>query len=563
MSLALVRICCQDHPSTLRNSVWPGKSDSFATVNAEHLLSMVPIGMTLLVELLVTLLIALCPASSEQPTPEGSVYFFRGSCILRRFIVKDIPDTRFRAIDDEKLEWVTLILELSPVVIMCWFVEHDTHMTSIYYAHDTRVKNVMEHNCSNQFNVVSNANIQSNSTAHAIYMGTPVNWISPTISGNMEETVKRKKQSKSSSPRKNGAPRFKNQTESVDENHYITNKKKMSNKVYNMVGYRSAYFVSNKEKCPLNNSSITSKWFDHTGGEMTLDDYAVKLTVPKGAIKDGYGVEIQLAASFCGPFSVPKVYRLISPYIWIGNSYKFKKQLELKIEHHAYMSCAKDTSKLCILKTHENSDPEQMHKVMKGYQFKSNDSFCTYSADHFCTVCLATNRTDIPLRILVYHYLPKDYKLTEEFISEVCFCYDLKVCRQRIEKCFVQRNMIKNASYLILDYLKNDDKFLLSDLVTVGNWNVIFLKDKLSLGEIDFQELCNCDGDSNVFPHCLKVKLNCHGPSLLDVNFNLNILRQSESVKVCTFNIFIRDPTRKVILRKLQVNSRIGWYDIF
>ena len=187
--------------------------------------------------------------------------------------------------------------------------------------------------------------------------------------------------------------------------------------------------ISNQELCPLTDSDITSMYFTSTGGVMVIEEYGVTVNVPSGAIEDHHTVEIQAAASLFGPFDIPSDYYPVSAYVWIEANYTFKKTVEIEFEHHADIS--NSASQLCILKaccTKCNSD--EMHESTGDYVI--NDSVCTLYTNHFCSYCLAAKSTQIPDRIVAYHYLPEDYKTVDEFRAEVCFCYDLNCCKKVI-----------------------------------------------------------------------------------------------------------------------------------
>ena len=66
---------------------------------------------------------------------------------------------------------------------------------------------------------------------------------------------------------------------------------------------------------------------------MVVDNYGLKVTVPKGAIEH-HCVEIQVAASLLGPFNISKSYHPVSPYIWIAAGYVFKKEIRIEFQHH-------------------------------------------------------------------------------------------------------------------------------------------------------------------------------------------------------------------------------------
>ena len=197
--------------------------------------------------------------------------------------------------------------------------------------------------------------------------------------------------------------------------------------------------VMNEENCPLKDCQITSLIFDHKGGELSVEKHAVKVTIPPGAIDEGFKVEIQVAASLFGPFIAPEDYYPISAYVWVGACYEFKKNLKVEIEHDLYVTEETNVSELCVLTACEEDkcDGEndqivfKMHKDTCEYQYKLNKSTCTLSTTHFCSKCLAARtHAKVPRIIMMYHYLPKDYKSAYEFTAEVSFCYDLQFCRE-------------------------------------------------------------------------------------------------------------------------------------
>jgi len=184
--------------------------------------------------------------------------------------------------------------------------------------------------------------------------------------------------------------------------------------------------------------------FDYDGGELIIKEHSVKVTVPTGAIDKGYMVQIEAAASLFGPFIIPDGYHPISAYVWIGTCSKFiKKPLKVEIEHDI-ASEAINNSELCILTTLNfgkdicaKQTVFKMNEDTVMYQCQINYATCTVFSDHFCYKCLAIKEyIEIPNRIIMYHYLPENYKHTNEFEAEVCFCQDLTFCRQVISKYF-------------------------------------------------------------------------------------------------------------------------------
>ena len=193
--------------------------------------------------------------------------------------------------------------------------------------------------------------------------------------------------------------------------------------------------IKNHEPCPLLDSDIASEKFTSCGGVLIIEEYGIKVTVPNGAIEDHCVVEIQAAASLFGLFTIPNDYRPVSAYVWLGANYTFKKQIQVEFEHHADTSSSEDISQLCMLKASCNSHCHKMYKITKDNHYTISDSVCTLFTYHFCSYCLAnesdkSKKIQIPDRIVAYHYLPEDFKLADIFRAELCFCYDLSICKK-------------------------------------------------------------------------------------------------------------------------------------
>ena len=184
----------------------------------------------------------------------------------------------------------------------------------------------------------------------------------------------------------------------------------------------------NQEDCPLKKCQIVSRIFDHIGGKILIPQHAIKVMVPAGAIAEGHRVQIEAAASLFGPFIIPEDYDPIGAYLWIAAHYKFKKPLKIEIEHEVFVSENTNLSDLCVL----TADRENyMHEDYCENHYSLKKSFCTIFASRFCSKCPAKKRkAHMPKRVIMYHYLPEDYKVVNEFVAEVSFCYDLLSCKK-------------------------------------------------------------------------------------------------------------------------------------
>ena len=197
----------------------------------------------------------------------------------------------------------------------------------------------------------------------------------------------------------------------------------------------------NKEDCPLRDCQFSSKIFDHKGGELSVKEHAVKVIVPPGAIDKDHKIEVEAAASLFGPFITPEGYYPISAYVWVGancHESDIKEKLKVEIEHDAYVGEETHRSELCVLTACEEDkcDGENNQIVYKMHEdticeHNYNTSTCSLITSPFCSKSLAAKvEAKIPKRIIMYHYLPKDYKSAYEFTAEVSFCHDLQFCRQ-------------------------------------------------------------------------------------------------------------------------------------
>ena len=196
--------------------------------------------------------------------------------------------------------------------------------------------------------------------------------------------------------------------------------------------------VKSTEICPLLDSNIMSHYFETEGGKLLINEHCVTITVPRGAIAEGDKVEIKAAASLIGPYIIPKGFYPVSAYVWVGADYMFKKQIQVQIEHHVMLSRPEDVLQLSILTactqdrvTGGNGQiMYEMHEATHQPQCKVNESICIYSTDHFCSNCLAKKCIKIPDKIVVYHMLPRLFESESTFSSEICFCYDLGLCKK-------------------------------------------------------------------------------------------------------------------------------------
>ena len=88
--------------------------------------------------------------------------------------------------------------------------------------------------------------------------------------------------------------------------------------------------------------SIT-KEFDCNRGQITIEDFAVKVTIPSGAIAVDDKLKFKVFVSLFGPYTLPEGYYPISAYVSITcDGYRFNTLVYIEIEHHAFISRTED-----------------------------------------------------------------------------------------------------------------------------------------------------------------------------------------------------------------------------
>ena len=172
--------------------------------------------------------------------------------------------------------------------------------------------------------------------------------------------------------------------------------------------------------CPF--SQAVSGSCDHNGGVLISEHGDLKLTIPKGAIKEGDVVIISVASNLHGPFVLPSKCQtdLVSPYYWIrvSGSYHFYKPVQVEFEHFAVVTACNPSHYL--LMTCEDTDKSYtMRPVDNGLHFsvQGNISLCTFEAYEFCSYCLYHGCTDPVINRIAAIYLKnKDYQYFRDMV---------------------------------------------------------------------------------------------------------------------------------------------------
>jgi len=176
---------------------------------------------------------------------------------------------------------------------------------------------------------------------------------------------------------------------------------------------------------PQWNTTILSRYFDHNGGTLTIEEHDVTVIIPRQAISQGDTVEVQAAAAMLAPYLLPAGYDPISVFVWLGGNYVFNKMIEVIVPHCAVVGDG--TSQLTVL-TATGSDCKL--QVDNLHQYKIRDLECYYSTNQICSLCVARKRLFYPIRtrLSIFYCVSKDYKTANKSTVELSLCCDLKCC---------------------------------------------------------------------------------------------------------------------------------------
>ena len=199
-------------------------------------------------------------------------------------------------------------------------------------------------------------------------------------------------------------------------------------------------------KCPL--SHAVSFSCDHNGRVLTSEHGDIKLTIPKGAIKEGDVVTFSIASDFYGPFVLPSKCQenLVSPYYWIGVSglYHFHKPVQVEFQHFAAVTAC-DPSHYQLLCCEDDDESYTMRRVDYNLHFtvQGGIALCTFETYEFCSYCLYQGCKDPVInRIAAIYLKSRNFQHLNSFTAEIWFTFPISYCIQRIEELCTQQEMI-------------------------------------------------------------------------------------------------------------------------
>ena len=200
-------------------------------------------------------------------------------------------------------------------------------------------------------------------------------------------------------------------------------------------------------RCPLSHAVLVP--CDHNGGVLTSEHGDLKLTIPKGAIKDGDVVTFSIASDLYGPFVLPvsnSQVSLVSPYYWIGvsESYHFQKPVQVEFEHYAVVTAC-DPSHYQLFTCEDNDKSYTMRPVDYDLDFtmQGDISLCTFETCEFCSYCLYHGCKDPVInRIAAIYLKTRDFQYSNRFTVEIWFSLPISYCIQRNKELYTQEDMI-------------------------------------------------------------------------------------------------------------------------
>ena len=306
-------------------------------------------------------------------------------------------------------------------------------------------------------------------------------------------------------------------------------------------------------------SNIITTTCDHNGGILTSKDGDLKLTIPKGAIKEGDLVTISIATSLFGPFVLPSHCQddLASPYYWIGvyGSYHFEKLVQVEFEHFAVVTaCHPSHFKLL---TCEDDESYTMQPVDCELSFRMHCglSWCSFYTNHFCSYCLYRKCKDPMInRIGTFFLKPKNFQFLDQFTVEIWFSFPISHCLKRNEELYTSKGMIldtksthtfeascdkRSTSYFELSYDRCVDDWLVDH----------FRNTKIPTKDVNFynfytnKEDLRAMEEISVFPQRFTLSVekqhNCNNHLNRKVNIALRKTEETKSLEFVCFELFV------------------------
>ena len=273
-----------------------------------------------------------------------------------------------------------------------------------------------------------------------------------------------------------------------------------------------------KLMCPLHNSNITSGSFDHNGGVL-INENDMKITIPRGAIRDGDIVNFQIAMGLYGPYVLPSNCQdnLASPYYWVGISGSYNFQIPVQVEFQHYGAC--NPSHYLLLCCEDDDEYYTVRPVDYELSFKVQDniSWCTFETKHFCSYCLYHNCRDPMLnRICALYLKPANFQCLNHFKVEIWFTFPITYCLERNKELYTKKGLILDGerSFEASTHIHSTSYFSLSHMLKKDGWSLYhFPFSEILTSAVNFYNFYANMGDlmrseeNSQFPPCFIVNV--------------------------------------------------------
>ena len=319
---------------------------------------------------------------------------------------------------------------------------------------------------------------------------------------------------------------------------------------------------------PLPNSNIVSGSYDHNGGIITSED-GIKLTVPKGAIKDGDVVTLSTVSELYGPFVLPSKLQVdvVSPYYWIGvsGSYHFQKPVQVEFEHFAAVTaCDPSHYQLLCCKDDDESYTMQLFDYDLSFTVQNHIALCTFQTHHFCVYCLSHNHEEPVInRIGAYFLKPKNFKNLNQFTVEIWFSFPSSKCVKRNEELFTKKGMILDTecSYIFEEASSDESStncFTLSYNRNINGWHVNHKDSIIETKKVNFynyfteKEELKQHEERSLFPPRFTVNIrNTEHTNATNLDLNVIVtlcdsIKERTSLQTTTMNLVIPLPVTAI-----------------
>lgn len=177
--------------------------------------------------------------------------------------------------------------------------------------------------------------------------------------------------------------------------------------------------------------------FDSRGGEHFIDSYGI--VIPSGAIPEGKVVTINIGITVCTqlmsllPPDLKAVSSIMELCVVEEPNFKFCKPIEVQMPHFLDVESVEDLDYLNLHFLKSGHNLACFHAT-DGIEEFNRDTHCgILSIDHFCSFCIAANKSGIDACQIYYHIIRVMPRQITQPKWDIIFCINLYTC-SRVSK---------------------------------------------------------------------------------------------------------------------------------